>query len=807
MSDEITRLIYQTFGSEAAIRDQLRIGEAAAVAAGRVELLQNRLRGGFVGSAVGAGSIRGEAEALSLYANRVSALERSQAGYNRLRPAETFERTSRGLALADRSGGRLVNTMFAVSAATQAARGNLTGLAFQAERLDQRGVTSGGGLGAGGLVLGGAVIGTAAIGIAGEQSYVRATRAVRNYADTQDEANERIRELQQLSRSTFTVFDELTQRYLRLAIAGEAVGASNAQVQGVLETISIAERLQGGADAGTRAASRQLIQGIASDRLGGDELRSVREGLPELAQAIADGLSELRGEDIGVGQLRELGRNGELNASTVIQALNTQLDSLSEAAANLPPTLPEQVRLLGTSFSQLSIEVGLVLGLSDDLGGVIGSVAGGLLKVATAIQVLREQTEFFDNISGLRQDAVDVLSATFAGVIAGEDASLSEVLDLQSRLSDVDTGRGLFLDAQGEATSDLAAFYQALFEAVDAQINSLDQRRAGLRRLARGGLDDASVNIGPSAPFAEEFATRQLRTDLISNGFSQFDIRFAQQQRAFGTRLEQSGLSPGSEAYDELLIENARLSRNENQAQFNRQLEDSLSLQQRELDLSRELTGLSEVEQAGQVALFQAREEASRNGLILLDEQEERIVAQAEAQQKFNDAQELNNQIVQAGGRFVRDLITDFDDAGQAALNFLATLLEIAAVEFISSSISGSFASSGAVIDGGSVTPFASGGVLVDRPITVPLARGGAVRIGESGTEVVTPVTRGRDGILAPSGVAAQAPAMQTVVVMSESELSRAAASGRLDRAIGKRASTPGSEINRATRRNRRPRR
>ena len=59
---------------------------------------------------------------------------------------------------------------------------------------------------------------------------------------------------------------------------------------------------------------RQLTQGLASGILAGDELRSVREGLPAFARELARAL------DVPLGQLRELGRLGQLTTDVVFQA-------------------------------------------------------------------------------------------------------------------------------------------------------------------------------------------------------------------------------------------------------------------------------------------------------------------------------------------------------------------------------------------------------------------------------------------------------------------------------------------------------
>ena len=59
----------------------------------------------------------------------------------------------------------------------------------------------------------------------------------------------------------------------------------------------------------------QLGQALASGRLGGDELKSILEGLPLVAEKIAKGLG------VSTGELKKMGAEGLLTADKVFGAL------------------------------------------------------------------------------------------------------------------------------------------------------------------------------------------------------------------------------------------------------------------------------------------------------------------------------------------------------------------------------------------------------------------------------------------------------------------------------------------------------
>ena len=90
--------------------------------------------------------------------------------------------------------------------------------------------------------------------------------------------------------------------YSRLAIASRGTGRSMSELTQVVESVNKAIILSGASGREANAGLIQLSQGIASGVIRGDELRSVLEQLPVVADVLAKQLKTTRGD------LREFGR-------------------------------------------------------------------------------------------------------------------------------------------------------------------------------------------------------------------------------------------------------------------------------------------------------------------------------------------------------------------------------------------------------------------------------------------------------------------------------------------------------------------
>ena len=163
----------------------------------------------------------------------------------------------------------------------------------------------------------------------------------------------RLFDVAQASRVSYT---ELGGTYAQIARSTSALGVSHERLLGVVQSISQAMTIGGGSAESMKAALVQLSQGLASGTLRGEELNSILEQTPRLAQAIADGMG------VGVGKLRELGAEGKLQAGQIIAALENQAGALKAEFDQVQKTIGGSVTQMGNAAALLSGNLNQVSG-------------------------------------------------------------------------------------------------------------------------------------------------------------------------------------------------------------------------------------------------------------------------------------------------------------------------------------------------------------------------------------------------------------------------------------------------------------
>lgn len=167
------------------------------------------------------------------------------------------------------------------------------------------------------------------------------------------------KELFALSQRTRSGYAETVELYARVARNAANLGASQADLLQVTETVNQAIQVSGATAAEAAGGVIQFSQALASGELRGEELRSVMENMPRLAQAIVDGLEQIgAGANLTLGDLRKLAEQGELSSERIFRALLTQADTLGREFSALP-------RTVGGAMTQLGNDVQRALAQAD----------------------------------------------------------------------------------------------------------------------------------------------------------------------------------------------------------------------------------------------------------------------------------------------------------------------------------------------------------------------------------------------------------------------------------------------------------
>lgn len=164
----------------------------------------------------------------------------------------------------------------------------------------------------------------------------------------------------------------------RIMISGamEGPGATEGAIKatGIINKAIIA----GGSTAEeSRRALLQLSQGLASGVLQGDELRSIREMTPYLMKVLAEGLGKVDPKWAGLGQgdLKALGKSGELTSEVILKAMFAMEDEVNRVFKEMPKTF-------GQAMTQMTSVWQYFLSLLNTSEGAIGKVRDAFWKLA-----------------------------------------------------------------------------------------------------------------------------------------------------------------------------------------------------------------------------------------------------------------------------------------------------------------------------------------------------------------------------------------------------------------------------------------
>lgn len=160
--------------------------------------------------------------------------------------------------------------------------------------------------------------------------------------------------------------------YQRIATNQNALKLSSEGVAGVVGTISKTLAISGASAEAANAALVQLGQAFASGTLRGEELNSVLEQAPALAQAIANGMGKT------VGDLRNLGAQGLLTADSVVKALQAQAGAVDSLFSKMTATIGGSLTVVGNSLTHFVGEI-------DQATGTTGKLATKIVALSKEI--------------------------------------------------------------------------------------------------------------------------------------------------------------------------------------------------------------------------------------------------------------------------------------------------------------------------------------------------------------------------------------------------------------------------------------
>lgn len=283
-----------------------------------------------------------------------------------------------------------------------------------------------------------AILGTGGLGIQTIQRYGDILIDTRNrlslVTDGTAELNYAMEDLFNISIATRSSFEATAIVYSRVALATREMGKSAQDLAQFTTTMNQAMILSGTKAVEAGQALIQLSQGMASGTLRGDELRSVLEQLPYVADLISTELGVTRGE------LRKLGREGKISTDIVFDAMLNNAEKVDEAFKKTTPSISQAANVFETSFLR-------AFSVLNESIPIVDTMAKSILVLAENVGLLGRALVLISLIGGSKKG--------FAG--------LSLVFDLlKKRIKAVFVGTMQIIKAQKELGKVIAESNKAI---------------------------------------------------------------------------------------------------------------------------------------------------------------------------------------------------------------------------------------------------------------------------------------------------------------------------------------------------------
>ncbi len=193
--------------------------------------------------------------------------------------------------------------------------------------------------------------------------------------------------------------------YTRMARNREVLKLTNDQVLQLTSTIGGMLALGGGSAQSQQAALTQFGQAMGAGQLRGEELNSVLEQAPVLANAIAKAFG------ITSDQLKKVAEDGKLTAKGIADGLLGQTKEVDDALKTLPMTFQRSFTQIRNQFTRLAGELSEKYKLAEKfnvaaqwviqnmakIGAAIGAIAGSWV----AVKVFTALSSVFQTITAL----------------------------------------------------------------------------------------------------------------------------------------------------------------------------------------------------------------------------------------------------------------------------------------------------------------------------------------------------------------------------------------------------------------------
>lgn len=305
---------------------------------------------------------------------------------------------------------------------------------------------------------------------------------IKTVTNSQAELNFVMKELAGIADRSRMKIEDVSKIYQRTSSIANVLGRSQEEVLRFTEALGNATAISGSETSESSAALLQFSQALGANRLSGQELNSVLEQLPILADIIATKMGQTR------FQLKGVAKEGKITSEVMF-------DAVLEMESFLAQRKNEQVATLGQSFTRLNNKLKLTFGEFLEANKVFEGFSATVDFIIENLDTLGKVATVVGSVIATKLLAEGIALAT-RGLLAMNAAILANPL----------TALTMGLVAAGAA---LYAFKDDIKMSEDGFVTLGDVGRQVLKDLSSGWDDVANAIGGAIKKFGEFYSSTQ----------------------------------------------------------------------------------------------------------------------------------------------------------------------------------------------------------------------------------------------------------------------------------------------------------
>lgn len=343
-------------------------------------------------------------------------------------------------------------------------------------------------------------------------------------------------QLYEMSMQNRQSLDSMGDLYYKVARAAQRFGVSQEDSMRVTDVVSKALTVGGASAQEASATILQLGQALSSGVLQGDELHSLDENASLLMQHVADNMG------VTIGQLKQMGSQGQLTSEKVIQAILQSGDAIDKEFGQMPMTIGQaQTKIENDwkyfiqkvendtgAFSRIASSIDQTFGelfedlydfeylltapadeRSSDQFKQMQEAHPFLARAAEDLQIIVEKMSYLADSTGIDNLIMKAALAAGAiaaigGVLAIVGSAVSAVIGVFSGLFSIVSGVvGVILSASWPVIAAIAAVAAAIYFVKENWDTLITWFRPGLA-LMQAGLELLADAWNDICPFIEK---------------------------------------------------------------------------------------------------------------------------------------------------------------------------------------------------------------------------------------------------------------------------------------------------------------